>query len=500
MMIGEEKEELEALPLQSPKAKSGSFYKDFELSKNRKKFREECFKIRCRLEAKKREEERRQHEILEKQRKEMELQKLRQLEAWKREQEEKTKRYFVHNQFHRKIPIEGDPYYFGEFETQCAGWRPHGSGKFVVNNQPVVEGIYNRGDFVRGKIIWKHGYIWEGMMWKNLIHGMGVLRKLRKEEINPKDDDDSSTASSHRIKPAKYNFNKRYTQIQENDYSRSDRSRSSIASESGSDEEEVDQQQFIPREAIACKGEIVCYRDQFQEGLQVQFQEPVLNNYISEEGFLPKVTLLKHVKGWKYLCRFHQETWPRERVVDFSLYNRFKILLHQPRILDLHSLSSGPDALRVHDYRNQDYIVKAIEQRVEANDLGELENQEEADRKYRKTALYRDLVPVVPHRPIEHRRRNIFESREVGIGQAQEEDDFEEQERLKKAQWAKAIAERKAKFVEERQKMYAAEQQKMFESTAAAKKEVILVWIIELNYFQQLSHRPTRKSDWLRRK
>jgi hypothetical protein len=55
----------------------------------------------------------------------------------------------------------------------------------------------------------------------------------------------------------------------------------------------------------------------------------------------------------------------------------------------------------------------------------------------RKTAtqrIYRDLVPSFPTRSYLARRKNIFESREVGIGQAQEEDDDEERDRLKKLQ------------------------------------------------------------------
>jgi hypothetical protein len=146
--------------------------------------------------------------------------------------------------------------------------------------------------------------------------------------------------------------------------------------------------------------------------------------------------------------------------------------VHLPRILDVHNLSIGTDSLRVHDYRNQNYIVKAIEKKFEADDYGGtlVDEELEAKKLLKKNHLVRNLVPIVPGRPAEERRRNIFESREVGIGQAQEEDDEEERERQKKAQWAKAISQRKAKFVEERQKMYAEQQEKLYESTANAKK------------------------------
>jgi hypothetical protein len=311
----EDKGVLVKVPSHYPLSKSGSFYKDYDRIKNRNKFQQELKVVKARLDLKEREEQRKQHEILEHRRKELELQKLRQLEAWKQEQELKTKRYFQHNQFHRKVPVEGNPYYKGDIEASYSGWMPHGNGAFFIEDESVMDGVYNHGEFLRGKVVWKHGYIWEGQLWKNLIHGMGVLTKSRiieKKEIEDNSEEEFRVVQAKR----RLNFNKRFAQIQDKENNSGASSDcESTKSKEEFEGEDTDPKQYIPREAVAYKGEIVCFRDQLQDGLQIEFQEPIMLNYKTIDGFLPRVTLLKHVEDWKYLCRFHQETWPRERIV-----------------------------------------------------------------------------------------------------------------------------------------------------------------------------------------
>lgn len=488
----------------------GSFYKDYELIRKRKKVREEVQRMRARLDAKVKEQERLQHEQQEKQRKEQELQKLRQLEAWKREQEWKTKHYFEHNQYHRKMGIPGDPTYSGDIEIQSSAWRPHGKGKFIMNNVTIIDGVYNHGEISEGRVLWKNFYQWEGMLYRNKIHGMGVVTRLRKKDVYPSHHSDSEDSTAKR--KAKYNFNRRYQQSLHSDRSEN----SSVASKSRrkqrqqhsddedeSDEEEeegVDPKEYQPREAIANDGEIVCYRDQLMEGLQIEFQESLFNNYMNIDGHMPRVTLLKFIKGWKYLCRFHEETWPRERVIDFCRYNRFRILSHLPHILDIHAINITPDAQRMQDYREQSYInqnlLQSSSHQKETLDLITDKMREKEERK----VIYRNLVPITAGRPADFKRRNIFESRAVGIGQAREEDDDEEKERLKALQWAQVLAERKAKFMDQKQKMYEDEQRKQLESSAAAKRQVssdirhCVMW----NYFCFCDRLKRKRRRWQR--
>lgn len=55
-------------------------------------------------------------------------------------------------------------------------------------------------------------------------------------------------------------------------------------------------------------------------GAQLEFLETQFNNYFIE-GRYPRATILKIVKDWKCYLRFHEEVWPRERMVTipFSL-------------------------------------------------------------------------------------------------------------------------------------------------------------------------------------
>ena len=91
--------------------------------------------------------------------------------------------------------------------------------------------------------------------------------------------------------------------------------------------------------------------------------------------------------------------------IDFGLLGRFKLLRDVPFIYDLQTVGVTTDCPRVYDFRSK--LAKVTE---------------------------RNLQTEFPSRPHESRRINMFESREVGIGAAREEDDNAEREKLKKLQ------------------------------------------------------------------
>lgn len=158
-----------------------SFYNQSYSSKNTVTLRDEAKKLRAQLEVKEKEKARIQYALNEKQRQEDELKKLREQERLKQERESKTRRYFDLNNFDHKIPPIGDPYYYGDLESKFAAWRPNGQGQFCLYDNPVVEGTWVKGNFVKGKITFSDGSIWEGGIEREVIHGMGKITNAQGE-------------------------------------------------------------------------------------------------------------------------------------------------------------------------------------------------------------------------------------------------------------------------------------------------------------------------------
>ena len=69
---------------------------------------------------------------------------------------------------------------------------------------------------------------------------------------------------------------------------------------------------------------IICYKHQLTNGLQLQFLEqiqqiyPVLNRK-------PVATVIKHIKDWIYLLKFHDEVWPENREINLEIYSKFQV-------------------------------------------------------------------------------------------------------------------------------------------------------------------------------
>ena len=139
--------------------------------------RAEAQKWRLKFQEEERQKQKEQEEIDRKRRAEEELKKLREEVRRKQEIEDKTKRYFEFNKYNRKIPSEGNPYYFGDMTIINKSWMPHGTGQFFVNEISVLEGKYNIGEFYEGKVVWTDGTGWDGSLKNGVMHGVGNVVK-----------------------------------------------------------------------------------------------------------------------------------------------------------------------------------------------------------------------------------------------------------------------------------------------------------------------------------
>lgn len=96
---------------------------------------------------------------------------------------------------------------------------------------------------------------------------------------------------------------------------------------------------------------------------------------------------------------------------------RFKLLRGLPYIYDLQTIGIKTDCTKTYDYRSR---------------LGHVAE--------------RDLQTKFPSRAHKDKRINMFESREIGIGAAREEDDMAEREKLKKLQVSCMIFDTSRRF------------------------------------------------------
>eukprot|EP01034_Spumella_vulgaris_P022815 gene22815-28985_t len=82
------------------------------------------------------------------------------------------------------------------------------------------------------------------------------------------------------------------------------------------------------------------------------------------------------------------------------------------------------------------------------------------------------LLPEFPSRLANSARRNMFESRAVGIGAAQEEEEIEKLAEVKKKQWAALIADKRAAQEAQRQREIEEQQQSALQSSLVAQKKL----------------------------
>lgn len=131
------------------------------------------------------------------------------------------------------------------------------------------------------------------------------------------------------------------------------------------------------QEVIARDNEIVCYKSELTNGLHIQFHEQFSNIYPALNR-KPVATVLKHVREWVYLLKFHDEVWPEDREIDLSRYSSFSIVRDRPRVYSLQGFDLIQTAhSRVDDYRLRPKYDRRVVRDSAANRLND---EQELDR------------------------------------------------------------------------------------------------------------------------
>lgn len=195
------------------------------------------------------------------------------------------------------------------------------------------------------------------------------------------------------------------------------------------------------------------------DGRQIEFQVPVLNIFTSDRK--PKATILRCCKGWRYLCRFHAEVWPKEREVNLSAHQDFHVLRHVPLINHLSAFDIETDAVKVNDFRQKILISSSAQDQIPklSHSIGTLPSlahctdqsgtlpvlRSKTKEKYaclppNRTKATPDsynnpsMIPQFPFRKHHEKITNMFESKVAGVGAAIDEEQAEMQKELKRKQ------------------------------------------------------------------
>eukprot|EP00598_Pedospumella_elongata_P005778 CAMPEP_0184983224 /NCGR_PEP_ID=MMETSP1098-20130426/12522_1 /TAXON_ID=89044 /ORGANISM="Spumella elongata, Strain CCAP 955/1" /LENGTH=528 /DNA_ID=CAMNT_0027507031 /DNA_START=99 /DNA_END=1685 /DNA_ORIENTATION=+ len=112
------------------------------------------------------------------------------------------------------------------------------------------------------------------------------------------------------------------------------------------------------QEALMRSNLLVCYKDELRGGIQIQFEEPMFNIYPTNSR-KPTATILRHVRDWIYLCKFHTDVWPQDRQVDLSVTSNFNLLRLRPMVYNLQTFGIASEPDRIYDYRFEQKINRS---------------------------------------------------------------------------------------------------------------------------------------------
>jgi len=224
------------------------------------------------------------------------------------------------------------------------------------------------------------------------------------------------------------------------------------------------------REAIARNHVVICHKDELVEGVQVELNDPTLAlGLVGQPMSCNKVyaSVMFHVRGWKYRCRFHEEVKPRERDVEFSSLRTFKVLHHLPKVYHISRFGdegAPVDAEPRYDYWSDVYGPYA---KLKGPKLGIAGGRRTAEM---RPFQAEPLKPVARTHAKTDYKENSFESFMVGIGAAQEEEEVARRKELKKRQFLELIDKRRSDAEAERQKAIEEEQARITEADLAKSK------------------------------
>lgn len=291
------------------------------------------------------------------------------------------------HQNERALLAPNFPSYFGDNYGDRGAWVPHGPGQFLFKHQVVLEGTFKDG-VIHGNGILRleDGRMWEGEFKDGKIHGVGVVTDM-----------------------------------------------------SGK-----------PREALARDHSIICYKEELQDGKQVEMHDATMC-VSAQLGLSGKIyaSVMYHVKDWKYRCRFHEQVKPRERDVIFSSLAFFKVLHHLPQVYHISRSGFESDTEARYVYFADVYGAGKLPK------LGIAGGRRTAEmRPFHATPL-KALARLANKSDY---RENAYESHMVGIGAAEEEEEIERKMERKKQQFMALIEKRRADAETERLKAIEEEQ------------------------------------------
>ena len=218
--------------------------------------------------------------------------------------------------------------------------------------------------------------------------------------------------------------------------------------------------EYDGKEALVRKNIVLCLKEELINGKCIQFNDPSMRQYNKDRQ--PQATILYHIDNWRYKMRFHDDSDPLVREVDFRTIKDFKILHTKPLIYPLAHFKIDTDSTTRYKYWEDVYGQK------ERPRLGAVGGRRATD-----CSAHGVKTLSNAQRFTSDYRENVMEPRAAGIGEAMELEDVEFQKELKRKQWAKLIDERRAKEEEEKKKEVEAEEKRQMAANLAKQKEKV---------------------------
>jgi hypothetical protein len=170
-------------------------------------------------------------------------------EALEAEVKSRTREFFYLNFLRQQKPVKGDPTYIGDIHDVHGAWRPTGEGEFHMNEEIVYKGKFDN---------------------KGIMHGTGYYEFFR-------DGQRWTRWEGHFDKGRIHGLGR-------------------LISEDGK----------VSKDALARDNVIVCFKEDLVDGRQVEFHNLKVAVGLDDER--PRATIIRHVKGWRYWIRFHDES------------------------------------------------------------------------------------------------------------------------------------------------------------------------------------------------
>jgi len=265
--------------------------------------------------------------------------------------EAKTHKYYEINQYGRKKNVDGLPMYYGETvrvhpeKVKDSAWAPHGFGEFHYDGSIECEGQYVNGKlFGEGKYNFQESNYF-GAFKEGNMHGDGVMVTPKGREIVLMRNNIKICSKDGKCLIQSYvdvmvcrsfsNLASNFIELLEGKQIEFDDPSLKLYSNGASNSDTLhfkDNSKGIksyikgsPQKAastVASTG---------MEVLAYQMQSLCPSNGSNKI----KGCIMRHIYDWRYLIRFDNEVYPRQREIDLSRIKYFKVLHHMPMVIHL---------------------------------------------------------------------------------------------------------------------------------------------------------------------